>query len=255
MLNIKNLTISSDNKVILNNINLNIQPKETHLLLGPNGAGKSTLLKRIIGYKENIKTDGEIFFENINITDKKIEEIARLRIFMSFQHPKSISGIKYSSFLREINKIFNPNNTNIFSETRKIFDEMAEKLNLNKDIYDRDLNTNLSGGELKKSELIQLAIIKPKLCLIDEIDSGLDIEVISNVANILKSLQKNIGFAMIIISHNENFIKHFDIDYVHVLKNGSLIYSGKKELVNIINNQGWNCNICEKYGINCDYIN
>lgn len=251
MLSIKDLEVSSNESILLKNINLEIGINEIHLLIGPNGSGKSTLFKAIVNHPAYKKHRGQIFFNNNDITHTQTSDIARLGVFLTHQSPKPIEGIKYNTLIKEIKRIQTGEPHISTSQIKNDFIEVSDKLGLNKEIYNRDININLSGGEQKKSELIQLYFAHPKLCLIDEIDSGLDISAIKAVANTIKSLQKTYNFSMILISHNKEMLDMFDINAVHIIRNGIMIANNPKEILEEIHQKGWSCDICKKYGIEC----
>ncbi len=237
MLKIQNLSLKADNKELLNNINLEINEGEIHVLMGPNGAGKSTLCKAILSHPSLEKTSGQIYFFDKNITALKTDEIARLGIYYISQSPVEIEGVKnielIRSALRNLNKhidIFE------FNKKNKIF---CEQLNIDKDFIHREINVNMSGGEKKKNELLTMLFLQPKLIILDEIDSGLDIDSIKSVAKILKNYQEKNNCAILIVSHQEMLIKLLNPTFCHLIKNKTIIKSGDTSLIKTILEKGF----------------
>jgi len=239
MLHIKDLTVSlKDNKqVILNNLSLKVEENETHIIMGKNGAGKSTLAHALLNSPYYIKT-GKIFFQNEDISDLATYEIAKKRIFVSFQNPQEISGITIAKFLKTIYSIYNKTDNTVSFVS--ILKGLLNKLNLDKSFINRHLNEGFSGGEKKKLELLQALIIKPKLMILDEIDSGVDVEAIILVSKIIKEIQQENNSSIVFITHQTKLLKYFQIDKVHVIQDRKIIKSGDKDLINKIEQEGFN---------------
>ncbi|MBV68773.1 MAG: Fe-S cluster assembly ATPase SufC [Pelagibacterales bacterium] len=241
MLKISNLSVSVENKLIINNLDLEIGEGKKVAVMGPNGSGKSTLSNVISGKPGyNIK-EGSIKFEDTDILKINPDERAAMGIFMAFQYPVEIPGIANSSFLRTaINSIrkknnIEPVNTRIFLEE---LNQIASKLGLDKSFLSRDMNEGFSGGEKKKNEILQLLLLKPKLCVLDEIDSGLDIDSLKVISKGISeySNKKN---SMLIITHYQRLLDHVIPDEVHIFNKGKIVESGDHDLVKILEEKGY----------------
>ena len=236
LLDIKNLTVSVNEKRVLNNVNLSVNKGEVHIILGPNGSGKSSLSMSILGNPKYKIESGEIFFEGEKINDLKPDERARKGMFLCFQQVQEIEGLVYKDYLRELKtKVKNEKPDLMFNmNLEKKFGEVG----LNESHMMRYLNEGFSGGEKKKSELLQMKFLNPKLIILDEIDSGLDIDAIRSVCASLKELLTE-DKAVIIITHREEVIRELNVTHVHVLRNGENIKTGNIELFNEINKKGY----------------
>lgn len=241
MLQIKNLKAGLENKEILKGINLEIKAGEVHAIMGPNGSGKSTLSSVIAGKEEYEVTEGEIIFEGENIIELAPEERAHRGIFLSFQYPVEIPGVSVTNFVKTM-----------VSETRKArgleelsagellktIREKAELLGIKKDFLSRSLNEGFSGGEKKRNEIFQMAMLEPKLAILDETDSGLDIDALKIVANGVNAL-KNENNAVLVITHYQRLLDYIVPDYVHVLSEGRILKSAGKELAFELEEKGY----------------
>ena len=241
MLEIKNLHAKVEEKDILKGINLEIKPGEVHAIMGPNGSGKSTLASVITGKEEYEMTDGQILFENENLEDVSPEERAHKGIFMSFQYPIEIPGVTTTNFIKTA-----------INETRKAQGEkemsakdMLQKLREKCDLLDidqkflsRSINDGFSGGEKKRNEIFQMAMLEPKLAILDETDSGLDIDALKIVANGVNKL-KSKDNAVLVITHYQRLLDHIVPDFVHVLFDGKIVKSGGKELAFELEEKGY----------------
>ena len=241
MLEIKNLHAKVEEKDILKGINLEIKPGEVHAIIGPNGSGKSTLASVITGKEEYEMTDGQILFENENLEDVSPEERAHKGIFMSFQYPIEIPGVTTTNFIKTA-----------INETRKAQGEkemsakdMLQKLREKCDLLDidqkflsRSINDGFSGGEKKRNEIFQMAMLEPKLAILDETDSGLDIDALKIVANGVNKL-KSKDNAVLVITHYQRLLDHIVPDFVHVLFDGKIVKSGGKELAFELEEKGY----------------
>ena len=240
MLKINNLyTIAEDDndKKILNGLNLEINPGEIHVIMGPNGSGKSTLANTILNNPRYIVTQGNIEFEGKDITNMRTNEIAKLGIFMSFQTPEEIPGITLAHFLKSTKKSITGEKQSIVELSKEISDNM-DKLDMNKSYLNRDFNVGFSGGEKKKNEILQMLTYNPKLVILDETDSGLDVDAIKTVVKGI-SLYKNDNNAVLIITHSTKMLEGLKIDKVHVLVNGKIVESGDISLANYIDQNGY----------------
>ena len=208
MLIIRDLDVSIDDKPILNKFSLTINKGEVHAIMGPNGAGKSTLAKVLAGHPSYTVTGGEILFEGENILELDPEERAKLGLFLSFQYPVEIPGLTNFQFLHSAYKT-------------------------------RNLNEGFSGGEKKKNELLQMAVLEPKLTILDEIDSGLDIDAMKDVATGVKALM-NGDRAVLIVTHYQRLLDYIKPDFVHVVVDGRIVTTGGPELAHELEKQGYN---------------
>ena len=237
LLEIKDLYVNAGEKEILKGLNLEIKKGEVHVIMGPNGAGKSTLANVILNNPEYKKISGEIDFEGENINDLSTDKIAKKGIFMSFQMPEEIPGISTINFLRTAKN-------NITNKPVKIFEfkdsvkKYSEELNMNPKLIERNLNVGFSGGEKKKNEILQMLVLNPKLAILDETDSGLDVDAIRTVSKGIEMF-KNENNAVIIITHNTKILKSLKVDYVHILVNGKIVKTGDQSLASEIEEEGY----------------
>ena len=239
MLVIKELCakVKSDNKEILKGINLTINKGEIHVIMGPNGSGKTTLSNVIFNNPKYEITSGDILFEDEKINDLKPNEIAKKGLFMSFQIPEVIPGVTNAEFLKTAKSNITGEKINLFSFSNEL-EENMDKLDINKNYINRELNVGFSGGEKKKNEILQMLTLNPKLAILDETDSGLDVDAINTVSKGIK-LFKNDSNAVLIITHNTKILKDLDVDYVHILINGKIVKTGNKELAKEIEEKGY----------------
>ncbi len=240
MLEIKNLKATIDNKKILNGLNLKINPGEVHALMGPNGSGKSTL-SNILSGKKGYETSGEIFYEKENLFDLEIEERAHKGIFLAFQYPLEIPGVNNNNFLKtSVNAIRKANGEKEYDalEFLKLIKQKANDLKFDEKNLNRQLNVGFSGGEKKKNEILQMSILQPKLSILDETDSGLDIDALKIVSNGVNTLKNNKN-SFLIITHYQRLLNYIKPDFVHVLKDGQIIKSGNFELAIELENKGY----------------
>ncbi|WP_185871639.1 Fe-S cluster assembly ATPase SufC [Blattabacterium cuenoti] len=242
MLNIENLHVSIGNKKVLRGINLKINAGEIHVIMGPNGSGKSSLASVIAGKKEYKITEGNIYFFSKNLKNLLPEERAHLGIFLSFQHPVEIPGISIINFIKTaINSIQEAKNVNKMS-SKDIILKIKEKsslLGIEDDFYYRSLNEGFSGGEKKRNEIFQMMMLDPLLSILDEVDSGLDIDALRIVAQGINTF-KNDKNSILIITHYKRLLDYIFSDYViHVLYNGKIIYSGNQKLAEKLEKKGY----------------
>ena len=237
LLNIKELYAKVDEKDILKGLNLKINKGEIHVIMGPNGAGKSTLANVILNNPEYKKTSGEILFEGESIKDLKTDEIARKGIFMSFQQPEEIPGISVLNFLKFAKNKQTGKPVKIFEFKDEISKNMKE-LSMKETYANRDLNVGFSGGEKKKNEILQLLTLNPKLAILDETDSGLDVDAIKTVSKGIEMF-KNDSNAVLIITHGTKILEHLKVDFVHILADGKIVKTGDSSLANKIEKNGY----------------
>lgn len=238
MLNIKNLKVKRGSKLVLNGISLTVKMGEIHAIMGPNGSGKSTLANAIMGNPEIRTVNGNILLNNKDISKLSVAERAKMGIFMAFQYPVEISGVPIIKFLKMVYE--ERFNEKISAGTfLKLLNENAKLLNVKNDLITRYLNDGFSGGEKKKLEILQMSIIKPKICILDETDSGLDISALRDVALGVKQLQKNFNMGILVITHYSRILKYLNPTHVHILQNGQFVNSGGIELVKKLEKHGY----------------
>ncbi len=241
MLEIKNLSVSIEEKKIINNLNLKIAKGKKTAIMGPNGSGKSTLSNIIAGKEGYNINSGEILFNNQNILELEPEERSASGIYLAFQYPVEIPGIANSSFLRTALNSIRKFNGEPEMDTRVFLEEcksVSEKLGLDKSFLSRDLNTGFSGGEKKKNEIFHMLMMKPKFCVLDEIDSGLDIDSLKTIAEGVSHFS-NTENAMLIITHYQRLLDYIKPDEVHIFNEGTIVRSGDYSLVRILEEKGY----------------
>ncbi len=238
VLEIKDLVAEIDGKKILDGVNLIIKKGEIHAIMGPNGSGKSTLARIIMGdFRYKIKS-GDITLNGKSIKELPPEERSKLGIFMSFQQPIEVSGLKLFTYLKTIYSIHNNQNIS-FQDFIKYIQEKANNLKIDSSMLSRNLNEGFSGGERKKIEILQMLLIKPKFSIIDEIDSGLDVDSLELVAKSINDIYKNESIGIILITHYMRILKYVKPSYVHVLMDGKIVKSGDYSLALEIEEKGY----------------
>ena len=241
MLKIKNIHAKIEDKGILNGIDLEIKAGEIHAIMGPNGSGKSTLASVITGKEEYEVTDGQILFENEDLEEVSPEERAHKGIFMSFQYPVEIPGITTTNFIKTaINETRKARGENDMpaKDMLKMLREKCDLLDIDQKFLSRSINDGFSGGEKKRNEIFQMAMLEPKLAILDETDSGLDIDALKIVANGVNKL-KNQENAVMVITHYQRLLDYIVPDYVHVLFDGKIVKSGTKDLAHELEQKGY----------------
>ncbi|MCA0131164.1 Fe-S cluster assembly ATPase SufC [Winogradskyella alexanderae] len=241
MLKIKNLHASVEDKAILRGIDLHVKPGEVHAIMGPNGSGKSTLASVVAGKEEYEVDSGEIILDGENINELGPEERAHKGIFLSFQYPVEIPGVSVTNFVKTaINETRKAKGLEDMpaNEMLKLIREKSELLEIDRKFLSRSLNEGFSGGEKKRNEIFQMAMLEPKLAILDETDSGLDIDALRIVANGVNKL-KSKDNAVIVITHYQRLLDYIIPDYVHVLHNGRIVKTGNKELAHELEAKGY----------------
>ena len=239
LLEVKDLqvTVGEEQKVLLDGLNLTIYPGETHVLMGHNGAGKSTLMSALMGDPRYTVTRGQIIFRGQDITHETADVRARAGMFLSFQNPLEVPGLSLKSFVRSTLAQRTGKRVKLFA-FEKQFNAAAELLQMDPAYGDRDLNVGFSGGEKKKAEILQMLMLEPKLAILDETDSGLDVDAVKTVASGIKAYH-NADNALIIITHNAKILEGLQVDYVHVLDDAHIVRTGDGSLVNEIIEEGF----------------
>ena len=237
LLEINNLYAEAEGKQILKGLNLKINKGETHVIMGPNGAGKSTTANVILNNPEYKKTSGEILFEGENINEESTDKIAKKGIFMSFQSPVEIPGISTFNFLKYAKNKVTEKPVKVFEFKDQVKNYM-EELSMNPKLVERNLNVGFSGGEKKKNEILQMLVLNPKLAILDETDSGLDVDAIRTVSKGIE-MYKNAENAVLIITHNTRILENLKVDYVHILVDGKIVKTGDASLAQEIEENGY----------------
>ena len=238
LLNVKNLGVSVEDKEILHGVDLTVNKGETHVLMGPNGAGKSTLGNALMGNPLYHITKGQILFNGTDITAEPTDKRARLGMFLSFQNPLEVPGITLGNFIRSALQQRTGEHIRLW-DFKKEMKKAMEILNMDPSYADRDLNVGFSGGEKKKAEILQLLMLKPSLAILDETDSGLDVDAVRTVSRGVEAYQKSMDGALIIITHSTRILEALKVDKTHVLVNGNMKAEGDASLVDRINNEGF----------------
>ena len=237
LLEINNLHAGVEGREILKGVNLNIKPGEIHVIMGPNGSGKTTTANAILNNPVYKKTEGTITFDGIDITNESTDEIARKGIFMSFQLPEEIPGVSVTNFLKYAKNKVTGKPVKIF-EFKKELQKYMEELNMNPKNMERSLNVGFSGGEKKKNEILQMLVLNPKLAILDETDSGLDVDAIKTVSKGIEMF-KNDENGVLIITHNTKILHSLKVDYVHIFIDGKIVKTGNQELAKKIEENGY----------------
>lgn len=241
LLNIQNLSVRVTEKPILHNLNLSVGAGETHVLMGPNGAGKSTLGNAIMGNPHYEITDGKIFFDGKDITHDSTDKRAKAGIFLSFQNPIEVPGISFGNFTRGALEAVTGQRMRLLAY-KKESERILKLLSMDPSYASRDLNVGFSGGEKKKAEIFQLLMLKPKLAILDETDSGLDVDAVRIVSEGVRIYQEEVKGTLIIITHSTRILESLNVDRTHVLAGGNIIASGDASMIADINENGF-----EKY--------
>lgn len=237
LLRVENLHVSVGGKELLHGINLTVNKGEVHVIMGVNGAGKSTLLHAIMGNPVYKVTEGHIYFEGQEITDLSVDKRAKLGIFLSFQNPISVAGITMENFIRTAKTTISGKQQRLFP-FKRLMKARMEDLEMNPSYADRYLNDGFSGGERKKSEILQMRILDPKLTMLDETDSGLDVDAVRIVSKNISEYH-NENNSLLIITHLNQILKFITPEYVHVLIDGRIVKEGGPELVDEIETNGF----------------
>lgn len=241
MLEIKNLSATVDGKAILKGINLVVEPGKIHAIMGPNGAGKSTLAKVLAGHPSYEVTGGEVWFNGQNLLELEPEERAHEGLFMSFQYPVEIPGVSNTQFLRmahNAKKKAKQETELTEAEFDRLLDEKMTQMEMRPEFKTRNVNENFSGGEKKRNEILQMAVLAPALALLDETDSGLDIDAMRIVAGGVNRLMHP-GMGLILITHYQRLLDYIKPDYVHVMLDGKIVQSGGPELALELETKGY----------------
>jgi Fe-S cluster assembly ATP-binding protein len=238
LLNITGLKAGIEDKEILHGIDLSVGEGEVHVLMGPNGAGKSTLGSVIIGAPGYEITGGSIVYDGEDITGEATDKIAKKGVFLSFQNPIEIPGITLSNFIKTSMEEITGQRIKLWDFKKKL-EAVMETLHMDKSYADRDLNVGFSGGEKKKAEILQLLMLRPKLAILDETDSGLDVDAVHIVSEGVREYKKQVGGALIIITHSTRILEALDVDKTHILADGRIVAEGDATLIDKVNSDGF----------------
>nr|QCI07880.1 iron-sulfur cluster formation ABC transporter ATP-binding subunit [Pleonosporium borreri] len=241
ILNIQNLHVNIENKPVIQGLNLSIQRGEIHVIMGKNGSGKSTLAKVIAGHPKYLVTNGKIILENSDITDNEPEVRAHLGVFLAFQYPIEIPGVSNTDFLRLSYNSKQKANNKPELDPLSFFEFINKKIkdiDMNSSFLNRNVNEGFSGGEKKKNEILQMSLLKPKISVLDEIDSGLDIDALKNIAQNINNI-RNSSNSLLLITHYQRLLNYIQPNYIHIMNNGKIIYTGNKTTANKIEQFGY----------------
>lgn len=239
VLEIKNLHVSVEGKEILKGVDLTMKTGEMHAIMGPNGTGKSTLASTIMGHYKYEVTDGSITLDGENLLDMKVDERSRKGIFLAMQYPNEISGVTNSDFIKTAMqaRLGEDEHISLFKFI-KSFDKAVSDLKMRSDLPHRYLNEGFSGGEKKRNEILQMKMLKPNFAILDEIDSGLDVDALKIVGENVDNMRGE-DFGALIITHYERLLDYINVDYVHIMMNGRIVKTGGKELIAKIDALGY----------------
>ena len=237
-LEVKDLHVTVEGKEILKGVNLEIKQGEVNTIMGPNGSGKSTLAYTLMGHPKYKVESGKILVGGEDITESSPDERAKKGLFLSFQYPQEVSGVTLSNFLRTALNSLRGNKISVM-DFKKLFDEKVELLKMDKSLSSRYLNEGFSGGEKKKAEILQLAVLQPKIAILDETDSGTDIDALKIISNGINVVAKSQNMGVLLITHYDRILKYIKTDKVHVLIDGRIVKSGGPELAQQIEKEGY----------------
>ena len=237
-LKIENITVEVENKIILKDFCLEIKSGEIHAIMGPNGTGKSTLTKVIMGDSNYHIKKGQIYFDDILINDLPTDKRAQLGLFLGMQMPLEIEGVTNADFLRTALNCKEQENFKLMEFIKKL-DTMVEKLKMNKEMIHRGINVGFSGGERKKNEILQMYMLNPKIVLLDEIDSGLDVDSLKIVGESVMEYYRENQPAILLVTHYQRLLEYIQPQFVHIMKDGKIIKSGDQTLVSYIEQNGY----------------
>ncbi|MGI5055931.1 Fe-S cluster assembly ATPase SufC [Treponema socranskii] len=237
LLDVRHVSVDINEKPVLHGIDLKINKGETHVFMGPNGAGKSTLGNTLMGNPVYTLTEGKILFDGKDVTEEKTDVRAKAGMFLSFQNPLEVPGISLETFIRSALQQRTGERIKLF-QFQKDLQAAMQLLNMDASYASRDLNVGFSGGERKKSEILQLLMLKPKFAILDETDSGLDVDAVRTVSKGIEAYKQN-GGTLLIITHSTKILESLAVDFTHVLVKGKIVKTGDASLVDEINKNGF----------------
>ncbi len=237
-LEVKNLAVSIEGKQILKDVSFTVRGGEIHALMGPNGAGKSTLGYVLMGHPDYVVDKGSIKIDGVELAESNPEERAKAGLFLAYQNPIAVQGVKFSTFLRNAYNQLHPEEKIKIQDFFTRMKETMKRVGLDESFISRSVNDGFSGGERKRAEILQMIILKPKFVVLDEIDSGLDVDALKMVSEEIRNyFGEDIGF--LIITHYQRILKNIDPEFVHVLKDGKIAKEGGKDLALKIEDEGY----------------
>ena len=238
LLKVENLHVSVGDREILHGVDLTVGRDEIHVLMGPNGTGKSTLGYAVTGNPAYSVTEGRILFDGEDITDMPVNERAKRGIFLSFQNPLEVPGVTLSAFIRSALEQKSGSRLRLWDFKKKLAETM-KLLQMDASYAERDLNVGFSGGEKKKAEILQMLMLEPKLAILDETDSGLDVDAVRTVSEGVRLYRERVHGSLLIITHSTRILEALHVDAAHVMENGVIVKNGGAELVEAINEKGF----------------
>lgn len=238
ILKVEDLTAKVEETEILHGLNLSVNKGETHVIMGPNGAGKSTLGSTLMGDPRYEISGGKILFKDVDITAESTDKIAKMGMFLSFQNPVEVPGITLSNFIRTALEQKTGEHIRVWDFKKKL-EKTMQVLQMDPSYAERDLNVGFSGGEKKKAEILQLLMLKPDLAILDETDSGLDVDAVRTVSRGIEEYKKTVGGALLIITHSTRILESLSVDKTHVLVEGKIVCDGDRSIVDEINEKGF----------------
>jgi Fe-S cluster assembly ATP-binding protein len=238
VLQIKNLHVAIEEKEILKGVNLTISTGEIHALMGPNGNGKSTLLSTIMGHPKYEVIEGEILFDGENVLEMEVDERSRVGLFLGMQYPQEVPGVTNSDFMKAAMNARRETPINLFSFIKEM-EKAVKALEMKPDLAHRYVNEGFSGGEKKRNEIMQMLLLKPKIAMLDEIDSGLDIDALRIVANVINDMVQNKAMGMLVVSHYERFFQLLVPTHTHIMIDGRIVMDSDASLVSRIDAEGY----------------
>lgn len=238
VLQIKNLHVSIEDKVILKGVNLTVNSGEIHAIMGPNGNGKSTLLSTIMGHPKYVVTEGEILFDGENVLDMEVDVRSRVGLFLGMQYPQEVPGVTNADFMKAAMNARRETPINLFAFIKQM-EAAVKALEMKPDLAHRYVNEGFSGGEKKRNEIMQMLLLNPKIAMLDEIDSGLDIDALRIVATVINDMVKNKDIGMIVVSHYERFFQLLVPTHTHVMIDGQIVLDSDATLVSKIDAEGY----------------
>lgn len=234
---IKNLHVNVEDVEILKGVNMEVNSNEVHAIMGPNGTGKSTLASAIMGHPSYTITKGEVLLDGENILEMEVDERARAGLFLAMQYPSEVAGVTNSEFMRAAIKAVNGKHMPIYEFIKK-YETTISDLKMNEDLAHRYLNEGFSGGEKKRNEILQMKMLNPKIAILDEIDSGLDIDALKVVGENINSMISE-NFGCILITHYQRVLEYIKPTYVHIMIDGKIVLTGKEDLIEKIDKNGY----------------
>lgn len=238
ILKITGLKVEADGKLIIDGLDLTIRSGEIHVIMGPNGSGKSTLCYALMGHPKYKIVTGSVIFDGKDLLEMSTDQRARMGIFLGFQYPKEVPGITFGNFLRKASNLQTEKQASA-SEFIKTASAVLEAVKLDRKFIGRGLNEGFSGGEKKRAEIAQMAVIKPKIAILDEVDSGLDIDSLKITADNIAAQKEKLGLGLLLITHYQRLLDYLAADFVHIMVRGKLVKSGGKELVVELEKDGY----------------